>query len=196
MDNRKYNIFFHTHTISGIFICALLFVIFFAGSFAFFKDDITAWQKNNSLVAKKAVVKRDFNGVLDSLAAHHYLKGRDINFSMQRNGLSAYITMAPSQDTTVKPKEKATKPEVARGGRRGKGGGRDAAAFSYDFAAKRQLDYRANYDMGEFLYHLHFLAQLNVHPDPAWQPIRLPTRRARIVPFSVCTDNRPDASLE
>lgn len=35
MDPRKYNIYFHTHTISGIFIAALLYVIFFAGSFSF-----------------------------------------------------------------------------------------------------------------------------------------------------------------
>src|ERR1700733_292698 len=106
MDNRKYNIFFHSHTISGIFICAILYVIFFAGSFSFFKDDITAWQKNSSLAAQQDVISKDFNGVLDSLSVHHYLKGRNINFSMQRNGMSGYVTMTASQDSTVKPKEK------------------------------------------------------------------------------------------
>ncbi len=162
MDNRKYNIFFHTHTISGMFICASLYVIFFAGSFSFFKDDIAAWQRNSSFVAQQDL-SRDFNGVLDSLSVHHYLKGRDINVSMQRNGIGSYITMAASQDSTVKPKDKAKMPELSRGGLRSRGN-QDAASFSYDFAKKKEIDYRTGYDMGEFLYLLHFLAQLNVIP--------------------------------
>jgi uncharacterized iron-regulated membrane protein len=45
MNLRRYNIYFNTHTISGIIICAILYVIFFAGSFSFFKNEINAWQK-------------------------------------------------------------------------------------------------------------------------------------------------------
>lgn len=161
MDNRKYNIYFHTHTISGIIICAILYVIFFAGSFSFFKDDITSWQKNNSMVAQRASTTRDFNYLLDSLSKEHNLKGRDFDFSLQRNGLTAYVTMAASNDSTVKPKPK---PQVAEArGRRGRGTG-DSQSFSYNFASKKDVDYRSEYDMGEFLYRLHFLAQLNFIP--------------------------------
>src|SRR5689334_6012075 len=110
MDNRKYNIYFHTHTISGIIICALLYVIFFAGSFSFFKDDITAWQKNKSQVAIKGKVKQDFNYILDSLAQHHQLKGRNFDFSIARHGSTAYVSMSASQDSAVQKQFKKKKP--------------------------------------------------------------------------------------
>lgn len=162
MDNRKYNIYFHTHTISGIFICALLYVMFFAGSFSFFKDDISAWQNNTSYAAHRNVTPRDFNYLLDSLSANHKLKGRDFDFSMQRHGVGAYVSMSASHDSTIKAKVKE-KPEAKRGkGRRG--GDDDSAFFTYNFAQKKDIDYIAGYDMGEFLYRLHFLAQLNVIP--------------------------------
>ncbi|MBT1689316.1 PepSY-associated TM helix domain-containing protein [Dawidia soli] len=165
MDNRNYNIYFHTHTISGIIICALLYVMFFAGSFSFFKDDISAWQKNESITAQRGVTERDFNHVLDSLAANHTLKGRDIEFSMQRHGMGAYVSMSASHDSTVKAKVKK-KPEEQkkRRGRGRRGGNDDSAFFTYNFGQQREVDYQAGYDMGEFLYRLHFLAQLNVVP--------------------------------
>lgn len=162
MDNRNYNIYFHTHTISGIFICALLYVIFFAGSFSFFKDDIAAWQKNESYTAEREVVSKDFNQVLDSLSAHHKLKGRDFEFSMQRNNVGVYVSMSASNDSTLKAKVKK-KPEEQRRGR-GRRGNDDSAFFTYNLAQKKNVDYQSGYDMGEFLYRLHFLAQLNVIP--------------------------------
>ncbi|MES2653250.1 MAG: PepSY-associated TM helix domain-containing protein [Bacteroidota bacterium] len=169
MDNRKYNIYFHTHTISGIIICALLYVIFFAGSFSFFKDDIAAWQKNKSHVAHQRKIDRDFNHILDSLSEHRKLKGRDFTFTLARHGMSAYVAMTPSQDSIIKnefaQKKPAKKPERKRGGGgRGRGGDDDSAYFTYDFSQKKEADYRSGYDMGEFLYRLHFLAQLNVIP--------------------------------
>jgi uncharacterized iron-regulated membrane protein len=51
MSNRIYNILFHTHTISGIFISLALYVIFFAGSFSFFRDEINSWERNEPLAA-------------------------------------------------------------------------------------------------------------------------------------------------
>ena len=162
MDNRKYNIYFHTHTISGIIICALLYVIFFAGSFAFFKDDIAAWQKNSSYVLSRKTTVRDFNGVLDSLSAHNKLKGRDFDFSMQRHGMGAYVTMSASHDSTLKKKAKPT--AAVRGRGRGRRQNGDSEFFTYDFSKKREADYIQSYDMGEFLYRLHFLAQLNLIP--------------------------------
>ncbi len=164
MDNRRYKVYFHTHTISGIIICALLYVIFFAGSFAFFKDDIAAWQKNSSFVKNRETVSRDFNAVFDSLSGHHNLKGRDFEFYMQRHEMGAYVSMTASHDTTVKKKaEKKGPPRKERRGR-GRGGNDDSAYFTYDFAKKKSADYVDGYDMGEFLYRLHFLAQLNSIP--------------------------------
>ena len=177
MDNRKYNIYFHTHTVSGIIICVLLYVMFFAGSFAFFKDDIAAWQKNSSFVANRQATQRDFNGLLDSLGQHHTLKGRNMEFFLNKNGVAAYVSMLGSNDTLVAKEAKEAKAlalakakvqppgekgKRGRGRGRGRGGNDDAAYFSYDFTHKTELDYEKSYDMGEFLYRLHFLAPLNV----------------------------------
>jgi uncharacterized iron-regulated membrane protein len=167
MDNRKYNIYFHTHTVSGIIICAVLFVIFFAGSFSFFKDDIAAWQKNTSYVASRQHTPRDFNAVLDSLSRHHQLKGRDFEFFLNKNGVAAYVSMLPSNDSIIKkqfkpkPKPKGEEHSRKRKRGRGRGGDEDAASFAYDFGKKQEADYEKAYDMGEFLYRLHFLAPLN-----------------------------------
>jgi uncharacterized iron-regulated membrane protein len=162
MENRNYNVYFHTHTISGIIICAILYVIFFAGSFSFFKNDIAAWQKNTSYEANRGSVVIDLNHVFDSLSNHHKLTGRDFEFNV-RHGMSAYVTMSASNDSTVKAKVKK-EPEQQRGGRRGRGGNGDSAFFTYNFLQKKSVDYQSGYDMGEFLYRLHFLAQLNVIP--------------------------------
>ena len=157
MNIRKYNIYFHTHTISGIIICALLYVIFFAGSFSFFKDDIAAWQKNTTNLEHAKDLERDFNSILDSLGQKHNLTGRDISFYMQRSGAGAYVNMSSSHDTIV------SKPEVNPKTSRRRGGG-DGAYFVYNFAKKEAAEYSRAYDMGEFLYRLHFLAQLNQVP--------------------------------
>lgn len=169
MDLRKYNIYFHTHTISGIFIAAILYVIFFAGSFAFFKDDISAWQKGESIVAQKPVQK--FNPVIDSLAGKHHLQGRNLEFYMQRQGQGAYVSMSASADTTItKPKPKTAAKRKGRGRR---GSNDDSAYFLYSFTENKAAgDYADAYDMGEFLYRLHFLAQLNqVFPFNIGTPI-------------------------
>src|SRR5687767_5493651 len=146
MDNRRYNIYFHTHTISGIFICALLYVMFFAGSFSFFKDDIAAWQKNESITAQQGVTERDFNHVLDSLSRNHKLIGRDMEFSMQRHGMGAYVSMSASHDSTVKAKVKKGPDEQKKGRGRGRGrrgGNDDSAFFTYSFGQQKEVDYQS-----------------------------------------------------
>jgi uncharacterized iron-regulated membrane protein len=42
--NRAYNIFFHTHTVSGIVISVALYIIFFAGAFTLFKSEFYTWE--------------------------------------------------------------------------------------------------------------------------------------------------------
>ncbi|PVH25760.1 PepSY-associated TM helix domain-containing protein [Sphingobacterium corticibacter] len=155
MDQRKYNIYFHTHTISGIIIAALLYVIFFAGSFAFFKDSISAWQKAETHGEN---ISADYNYLIDSLSKTYNLQGRDFDFYMLNSGQGAYINMSASKDTTIsKPV-----PVEAKRGRRQQSG--DSAYFLYYFANKTPTSYAEGYDMGEFLYRLHFLAPLNQIP--------------------------------
>ncbi|WP_343557331.1 PepSY-associated TM helix domain-containing protein [Sphingobacterium sp.] len=176
MNLRRYNIYFNTHTISGIIICAILYVIFFAGSFSFFKNEINAWQKNES---DKGGTYRNivFDHLLDSIGQIKELKGRDIAFYMQHNGHASYVNIGTSQDTLVANKAKALaakkeleekknrKANVEEGKKKKRGRGRrgaeDSMYFTYDLATKKPSDYSDGYTMGEFLYRLHFLAPLN-----------------------------------
>lgn len=167
MNNRNYNIYFNTHTISGIIVCALLYVIFFAGSFAFFRNEIAAWQNNASYKTYQEN-HQSFDKLLDSLKGGTNLHGRDINFYMHREGTSAYVGYTASNDTLlnkenlskITPEQKAEKKK----GRRRRGGDDDSKNFTYNFVNKKTGDYTQNYDMGEFLFRLHFLAQLNQVP--------------------------------
>ncbi|GAA4807407.1 PepSY-associated TM helix domain-containing protein [Olivibacter ginsenosidimutans] len=142
MNNRNYNIYFHTHTISGIITAAVLYVIFFAGSFSFFKDEISAWQSNTSQMQHKGH-HFDYQLLLDSLDQKYDLQGRSLLFYLYPNSSNSYVNMTVSQDTVHNAKAKET------------------AYFSYDFLQKKESSYDQNYDLGEFLYRLHFLAQLN-----------------------------------
>ena len=49
MGNRIYNILFHTRTVSGIVISVALYVIFFTGSFSFFRDEIANWERGHTV---------------------------------------------------------------------------------------------------------------------------------------------------
>ncbi|MEL6562264.1 MAG: PepSY domain-containing protein [Bacteroidota bacterium] len=44
LGNERYNVMFHTHTVSGIVISFALFVIFYAGAFSIFRHEIAQWE--------------------------------------------------------------------------------------------------------------------------------------------------------
>lgn len=165
MNIRNYNIYFNTHTISGIIICALLYVIFFAGSFSFFRDEIAAWQKGTSYVGYKGDLK-NYDKLIDSLGDEMNLRGRDLTFYINQGGAGAYVNVSASNDSVLN-KENLSKAKPAteekKGRRRGRGNA-DTKYFNYDFVQQKSGDYNSNYDMSEFLYRLHFLAQLNEVP--------------------------------
>ncbi|WP_196887216.1 PepSY-associated TM helix domain-containing protein [Aureivirga sp. CE67] len=65
LSKRSYNILFHTHTVSGIVISFALFIIFFAGSFSLFKDEIYTWENPE---ARFEIPKEiDFPQILDAV---------------------------------------------------------------------------------------------------------------------------------
>ncbi len=145
MNNRNYNIYFHTHTISGILICAILYVIFFAGSFSFFKKEIQAWEKDQSYT-HASTLAFDYNTLIDSIDTQYHLHGRDMELYLQANNYQTYVSLTPSKDTVANA------------------AGAKPASLTYNFADHRKSTYTESYDLGEFLYRLHFLAQLNVVP--------------------------------
>lgn len=140
MKNRDYNIFFNLHTISGIIISALLYVIFFAGSFSFFRDEIVNWENNTSAYQQKPE-EVNFNRAIDSLAENYQLYSRDISFNNSRDEYKMGVNLGRVKDSTLID----AKP----------GGYIYLNNFNY-----QESSYVEGYGLGEFLYRLHFFAQI------------------------------------
>ncbi|WP_439489110.1 PepSY-associated TM helix domain-containing protein [Algoriphagus sp.] len=146
MSNRIYNILFHTHTISGIIISVALYVIFFAGSFSFFRDEIVSWERNEPLAEGWKLGEMDFDRVMDTLGKEKPLLGSTISFNQHYDEQRLSATVTPPVDAEAKERE--------RRGRRGN--------FVYlNTQSFKTYDYQSSYSLGEFLYRLHFFAQLN-----------------------------------
>ncbi|QTE22613.1 PepSY-associated TM helix domain-containing protein [Polaribacter cellanae] len=141
MNNRYYNIFFHTHTISGIIISAVLYVIFFAGSFSFFRDEINNWERNQS-TSRKLPKDVNFDTVLDGIKSKYNLYGRDITINWPSVENRVNVSLSASKDTLASVAQK-------RG-----------AFFYVDIDTYESSSYEESYALGEFLYRLHFLAQI------------------------------------
>lgn len=161
MNTRNYNIYFNTHTISGIIICALLYVIFFAGSFSFFRNEIAAWQQGDSF-SKMTKADVDCDYLLDSLEQTMELNGRDITFSFYHKNARSYMSYTDSKDSLQHAENLAKINEKVAN--KADWTNTDSKYFGYNFINKKSGSYTENYDLAEFLYRLHFLAQLNEVP--------------------------------
>lgn len=88
-NNRNYNVFFNTHTVSGIVISIGLFICFFAGAFALFLENINYWEANKKQTPYPTSM--DYERVLSIVEDENYeLEGRNL-FVAYRNGLDPYI---------------------------------------------------------------------------------------------------------
>jgi len=141
MDNRNYNIFFHIHTVSGITISVILYVIFFAGSFAFFRDEINSWQRNESAVPDK-VLHVDFDKSVKVLDSAYVLQGRHVWFGRLHMERQSIVNLEPTHDSLA--------PKKAR----------ESHYLYQDSKTLKSQTYDESYALGEFLYRLHFLAQI------------------------------------
>ncbi|MGC3945505.1 MAG: PepSY-associated TM helix domain-containing protein [Chryseolinea sp.] len=141
MDKRPYNILFHLHTVTGIVISVLLYVIFFAGSFSFFRSEIIAWERAEPAGAHGFHL--DVDAAIDSLSKRHHLYGRDIAFYKPEGEKRVSVSLSASKDTLA---------------------GKDDTYFYLDTDTYQTYTYENSYSFGEFLYRLHFFAQI---PYPA-----------------------------
>ncbi|MCH5718938.1 hypothetical protein [Niabella hibiscisoli] len=116
-----------------------LICYFFAGSFAFFKSEISNWQKNVSNPTASRY-ELDFNTITYSLNKEYGLYGRNVSFYVYPHTPRLGVSVSESKDTTNKVK---------------------GSFFYYDIQKHTRSDYKQSYDLGEFLYRLHFLAQVN-----------------------------------
>jgi len=145
MNNRHYNIYFHTHTVSGIVISVALFVIFFAGSFSFFRDEIINWERSESTTITKEI-QLDYNKALNKLDKEYVLHGRNITISKPSVENRVAVYMEGTKDTLAPAKQK------------------EGTFFYLDTKSFKTFTYEESYSLGEFLYRLHFFAQI---PYPA-----------------------------
>ncbi|MEE9363626.1 MAG: PepSY-associated TM helix domain-containing protein [Cellulophaga sp.] len=141
MSKKNYNVFFNTHTVSGIVISVALYVIFFAGAFALFKDEIKLWEEGTTIshTQRKDI---DFDNILSKLDETYDLTGRDIqlNFGGETDKIS--VSMSASKDSLASKKGKKR-------------------TFLYaDINSVETVTYPEQYSLGEFLYRLHFFSQL------------------------------------
>jgi uncharacterized iron-regulated membrane protein len=141
MNNRHYNIYFHTHTVSGIVISVVLFVIFFAGSFSFFRDEIINWERSESAAVTKEI-QLDYDSALKKLDKEHVLHGRNITISKPGTEKRVAIYLEGTKDTLAPAKQK------------------EGNFFYLDTENFKSFTYEESYSLGEFLYRLHFLAQI------------------------------------
>ena len=141
MGKRAYNILFHTHTVSGIVISVALYVIFFAGSFSFFRDEIVNWERGHT-VNVQGEIGINLDTIIQSLSETYHLYGRDINLKHYYNERRVNVSLSPSKDSTATDDAKM------------------GAFFYIDTIDKSASSYMESYTLGEFLYRLHFFAQI------------------------------------
>ncbi|WP_420583378.1 PepSY-associated TM helix domain-containing protein [Reichenbachiella sp.] len=141
MSKRIYNVLFHLHTVSGIVISVILYIIFFAGSFSFFRDEIVNWERNHA-VENTEQISMDLDAALDSLDEKYALHGRNISISRHHIERRIAVSLDPSQDNLAQEKGKAEH------------------FFYQDTKTLHTADYVSSYSLGEFLYRLHFFAQV------------------------------------
>jgi uncharacterized iron-regulated membrane protein len=142
MSNRIYNVLFHTHTISGIIISAVLYVIFFAGSFSFFRDEFINWERNQTVNLNQTQVPINLNTTIDSISKNCKLYGRDITFTWPHAERRINVSLSPTKDSLASDDDKI------------------GAFFYVDTKNYSTHNYEEAYTYGEFLYRLHFLAQI------------------------------------
>ncbi|MVM40739.1 hypothetical protein GO730_28700 [Spirosoma sp. HMF3257] len=140
LGNRAYNILFHTHTVSGIVISVVLYIIFFAGAFTLFKDEFYQWENPS---ARILVVKTiDYQAVIEKIKGFYpnFEDGKEVRFSPPTDEnplLSIFGTLA-------RPNGKS-----------------EFVGFLYNPVSKKiQRNYPYITTTGETLYRLHFLDQL------------------------------------
>lgn len=141
MNIRNYNIFFHLHTVSGIVISVVLYVIFFTGSFSFFRDEIVNWERGHTVEVLDEITV-DADSVLKNLSQEYNLYGRDIELNHYFNERRIGISLSASKDSLATDDDKV------------------GAFFYMDTHDKTTSSYTESYSLGEFLYRLHFLAQI------------------------------------
>lgn len=140
MSKRNYNVFFNTHTVSGIVISFALYVIFFAGAFALIKDEIEIWEEGEPLshTERKDI---DYDTILKKLEDTYELTGRDLQLNFGEKTDYINISLGVSKDSLASEKAK------------------ESNYLHVNINSGKSKTYSEKYSLGEFLYRLHFFSQ-------------------------------------
>lgn len=150
MSKRNYNVFFNTHTVSGIIISIGLFVIFFAGAFTLFWENINHWEANEPSHHHAGII--DYERVLEQVEAEGYaMHGRNL-FIHHHEHIEVFS--GPLTDSTLRDSELGLLPDsISRG----------SINLSLDektYAKVEKQEVVFGQKLGGFIYLLHFFDQI------------------------------------
>lgn len=157
MDQKRriYNVYFNTHTVSGIAISIGLFVIFLAGAYSLFVREINRWQEG--VKRQEYTTDIDFERVMDSVAQEAYeLEGRTIFISL-REDIQNYIQVRSEALPVDKDTAKISSQKDAL-----------ARAVIYmeidpeTYQIERRERNHETTRLGTFLFHLHYFGQIPI----------------------------------
>ena len=137
-SKRIYNIFFNLQTVIGKVTSVALYIIFLAGAFSLFKEEIHDWE---NYIVDERVSRReiDYDRVLNFLDEEFALKSRDLQVNLTGNDNSIKVYFSGRKDTT------------------------EINTNNYYIVDTQTLNlkiYENDYSLGEFLYRLHFFHQI------------------------------------
>jgi uncharacterized iron-regulated membrane protein len=153
MNKLNYNRFFHLHTVTGIVISVGLYIIFFAGAFTLFWDEIEAWENADSISKVKTnnefdVLDINIDVLLKQLENDGYsVTGRDF-YVYKKNSDSFYTRFYESKDSLEINKEEFVldiTPEPK----------------TNTFSIKK-VNKNENFSLGLLFYRLHYFYQLDM----------------------------------
>lgn len=141
-NKRLHNIFFHTHTVSGIVISFALFIIFFAGAFSLFRDEAYMWGNPDARyeIPTDINVDRAFKEVLKVYP----------DFD-QKNDISFALPTASSPELNVYGYNQRADSSIYRV---------NANVNTQTYKATSFEDQKTH--MMETIYHLHYFGQIPV----------------------------------
>ncbi|WP_103071819.1 PepSY-associated TM helix domain-containing protein [Aquimarina sediminis] len=154
-NKRNFNVFFNTHTVSGIIISVALFVCFFAGAFALFQTNINKWENN---VKNEINLSIDYEKTLSIIQNEGFIMDGRSFFIQLLDNSAPYIMVASrpikKQENSNLTKKGFSNPKITPYG---------PISVKIDPLTYKIID-RDSVEpvehLGTFLYHLHYFDQV------------------------------------
>lgn len=150
MSKRDYNVFFNTHTVSGIVISIGLYVIFLAGAFSLFMESIDHWEANEK--PHQVNILNYDKAIAQATAAGYDMHGR--NLKVYEYDGQIFVRAPALTDSTLQKSDLALLPDSVASG---------AFTLPLHKQSYQLTDAKKNAPqetLGNFLYELHFFEQI------------------------------------